>query len=107
MRYRGPHRSRRECWADADGTGTHARGCERSVPALRIGESVPGLFQNASIHLSAVRKGRSASGVVSLARPAAAGHGLQKSAMPTVCSAGFRLADSASGTDDPTAFTDY
>src|SRR6266849_7752656 len=38
----------------------------------------PGLFQNARVHLSAVRKGRSASGVVSLACRASAGHGLQK-----------------------------
>ena len=50
-------------------------GCHRNVPALRVGKSVPGLFQNARIHLSAVRKGRSASGVVRLAGRAAAGHG--------------------------------
>src|SRR5580658_6291161 len=65
MRYRAPHRARGECWADADRAGTHARGCQRSLPALRVGESVPGLFQNARIHLSAVRKGRPASGLVS------------------------------------------
>ena len=38
-------------------------------PHLRVGESVAGLFQNARIHLSAVRKGRPASGVVSSSPP--------------------------------------
>src|SRR5713226_9053190 len=37
------------------------------MPTLRIGESVPWLFQNARIQLSAVRKSRSAFGVVSRA----------------------------------------
>jgi hypothetical protein len=40
-----------------DRAGNHPRGCQRNVPALRVGKSVPGLFQNARIHLSAVRKG--------------------------------------------------
>ena len=90
MRYCAPHRSCGECWADADRDGNHPRCCQRNVPALRVGKSVPGLFQNARIHLSAVRKGRSASRVVSLARRAAAGHGLQKSGMATSRSCRFR-----------------
>src|ERR1700691_2075864 len=55
------------CWADVDGDGNHPGCCHRNVPALRVGKSVPGLFQNARVHLSAVRKGRSASGLVCLA----------------------------------------
>jgi len=34
--------------ADADRAGTHARGCQRSLPALRIGESVPRAFPECS-----------------------------------------------------------
>src|SRR5579872_3850521 len=78
MRYRAPHRSCGECWADADRAGNHPRCCQRNVPALRVGKSVPRLFKNGRVHLSAVRKGRSAARVVSLACRAAAGHGLQK-----------------------------
>jgi len=44
---------------------------------------VPRLFQNARIHLSAVRKGRPASGLVCLAGCAAMGHRRQKSGMAT------------------------
>jgi len=84
MRYRAPHGSCGECWADADRAGNHPRRCQRNVPPLRVGKSVPRLFKNARVHLSAVRKGRSASRVVSLARRAAAGHGLRKSGMPTL-----------------------
>ena len=60
------HRSCGECWADADRAGNHPRGCQRNVPALRFGKSVPGFFENARIQLSAVREGRSASGVTRL-----------------------------------------
>src|ERR1700691_4041436 len=105
MRYRAPHRPRRECWADANRTGTHARGCERSVQALRIGESVPGLFQNARIHLSPVRKGRSASGVVSLARPAAAGDGLQKTGIATARALGWQGVPAETGSVFGQVFT--
>src|ERR1700688_2508852 len=83
MRYRAPHRSCGECWADADRAGNHPRCCQRDVPALRVGKSVPRLFKNARVHLSAVRKGRSASRVVSLACRGAAGHGLQKTVTAT------------------------
>ena len=78
----------------------------RTVPAANVGQTLteleitlevasemcphcgsvnlfPGFSKNARIHLSAVRKGRSASGVVSLARRAAAGHGLQKTGTTT------------------------
>jgi hypothetical protein len=71
----------------------------RTVPAANVGQTLteleitldvasemcphcgsvnlfPRLFKNARVHLSAVRKGRSASRVVSLACRAAAGHGL-------------------------------
>src|ERR1035438_9617745 len=81
MRYRAPHRSCDERWADADRSGNHHRGCQRNVPALRVCKSVPRLLKNARVHLSAVGKGRSASRVVSLACRAAAGHGLQKTGM--------------------------
>jgi len=53
------------CWLAEHGwwDGTHAGCCQRNLPALRSGESVLRLFKNAGIHLSAVRKGRSAFGL--------------------------------------------
>jgi hypothetical protein len=98
MRYRAPHCSCCECWADADRAGNHPRCCQRNVPALRVGKSVPGLFQNARVHLSAVRKGRSASRVVSLG-DAAAGRGLQKTAMATTRPCGLLPDGDDSGVD--------
>ncbi len=83
MRDRAPDRSGVECGADVGRIGNHPRCCQRNVPALRVGKSVPRLFKNARVHLSAVRKGRSASRVASLACRATAGYGLQKNGMAT------------------------